>query len=250
MSLKHDSAKKLRKEKSKWHTSSAEEFEQMEDTFLKERLLHKEPTITGQVRIAGGTAKNFKIDIPKTTRPMTDRMKVRVFDVLSKDIANKTILDLYAGAGSFGLEALSRGAKFATFIDASRSAEGILNDNIAHTGFLPQAEVIKAKVEEYLYKEVVGKQEAGEKLSHFDIIFMDPPYKLYNTKNTYKMNNVINLSSKLLLGVQDPKTRKFKGALIMKHPRRYPLENLKLDDIKPVETYEFGLNAITFFIVK
>lgn len=249
MSLKHDSAKKLRKEKSKWSVETPEEYEKMEDTFLKERLLHKEPTIKGQVRIAGGTAKNFKIDIPKTTRPMTDRMKVRIFDVLSQDIANKTVLDLYAGAGSFGLEALSRGAQFATFIDASRSAEQILNKNVAHTGFLPQAEVFKAKVEEYLYKEVIGIGEDEEKQT-FDIIFMDPPYKLYNTKNTYKMVSVINMASKLLHGVQNPESKKFKGTLIMKHPRRYPLDSLKLEDIKPVETYEFGLTSITFFIVK
>lgn len=246
MSLKHDSFKKLRKDKNKWRVESPEEYEEREDTFLKERLMHKEPTIKGQVRISGGKAKNFKIDIPKTTRPMTDRMKVRIFDVLSQDIYKKTILDLYAGAGSFGLEALSRGAEFATFIDASRSAEQALQKNVSHTGFLPQAEVIKMKVEEYLFKE----NNKEEEKQSFDIIFMDPPYKLYNTKNTYKMESVVNMASKLLPGVQDHKGKKFKGCLIMKHPRRYPLDKLKLEDIKPVETYEFGLNSITFFIVK
>ena len=111
MSLKFDSSKKLRKEKRKHKVESWEEFEEREDILLKERLHSKEPTISAVVRITGGKAKNFKIEIPRNSRPLTDRMKVRIFDVLREDISNKTILDLYAGAGSFGLEALSRGAE-------------------------------------------------------------------------------------------------------------------------------------------
>ena len=247
MSLKHDSFKKVRKEKNKWKVETPLDYEEREDTFLKERLLHKEPTITGQVRIAGGKAKNFRIDIPKTTRPLTDRMKVRIFDVLSKDISNKTVLDLYAGAGSFGLEALSRGAKSATLVDASKSANLVLQKNVAHTGFLPQADVIKSKTEEYLYKEI---NKDGSEKQCFDIIFMDPPYKLYNTKNTYKMENVMNMASQLLPFVQDPTQKRFPGVLIVKHPRRYPLEKLNLQYVENAETYIFGLNAITLFIVK
>jgi 16S rRNA (guanine(966)-N(2))-methyltransferase RsmD len=174
-------------------------------------------------------------------------MKVRIFDVLSKDISNKTVLDLYAGAGSFGLEALSRGAKSATLVDASKSANLVLQKNVAHTGFLPQADVIKSKTEEYLYKEI-NKDESEKQC--FDIIFMDPPYKLYNTKNTYKMENVMNMASQLLPFVQDPTQKRFPGVLIVKHPRRYPLEKLNLQYVENTETYIFGLNAITLFIVK
>lgn len=242
MSLKFDSFKKLRKDKVKWKVDSWEEYEEREDAFLKERIQSKEPTITGQVRITGGKAKNIKIDIPKTTRPLTDRMKVRIFDLLREDIANKTVLDLYAGAGSFALEALSRGAKEAVLVDASRQAEGILNKNIAHAGFLPNATVVKSKTEDYLFKQ----QETD---TTFDVIFLDPPYKLYNRKRVFKMQNVINMASNLLPGVKGNK-KGFKGVMILKHPRRYPLENLQLEHIKVVETYEFGLNSISFFIVK
>lgn len=133
MSLKHDSFKKIRKEKNKWRLDTPEDFIEMEDTFLKERLMSKEPTIKTTVRITGGKARNFILEVPKATRPMTDRMKVRVFDILREDIVNKNILDLYAGAGSFGLEALSRGAKSATFVDASKNAEAVLKKNVAHT---------------------------------------------------------------------------------------------------------------------
>lgn len=244
MSLKFDSFKKLRKQKNKWKVDSWEDYEDREDTFLKERLQAKEPTITGQVRITGGKAKNIKIDIPKTTRPLTDRMKVRIFDLLREDIANKTVLDLYAGAGSFGLEALSRGASTATFVEAARQAEGIIKQNIAHAGFLPEADVVKSKAEDYLYKEL-----QQEEIQPFDIIFMDPPYKLYNKKRTYKMQEIINMAADLLPGVQNPSTSQFKGVIIIKHPRRYPIDTLKLPKLKKVETYDFGLNAISFFIV-
>ncbi len=244
MSLKIESFKKIRKDKNKWRVDTPEEFEEREDTFLKNRLLSKEPTINTFVRITGGKAKNFTIDIPRTTRPLTDRMKVRIFDILSQDIANKTILDLYAGAGSFALEALSRGAKEATVVDASKNAEFVLKKNVAHTGFLPQVDIIKEKAEDYLFKQINTPDYTS-----YDIIFMDPPYKLYNTKNLFKMQRVITMASQLLNGVKNPKTRQFKGTLIIKHPRRYPLEKIELKYIKKLETVEIGLNSISFFIV-
>lgn len=242
MSLKFDSSKKLRKEKTKHKVESWEEFEQREQLFLKERIHSKEPTISAVVRITGGKSKNFNIEIPRNTRPLTDRMKVRIFDLLREDISNKKILDLYAGAGSFGLESLSRGAKEVTFVDASKQADLVLKKNVAHTGYLPQANIVKQKVEEFLPKSI----EKGE---IYDIVFLDPPYKLYNTKRVHRMQLVINLASKLLKGVKDPLKKGFKGVVIVKHPRRYPIDILELEHIKRIETYEFGLNSISFFIV-
>ena len=243
MSLKFDSSKKLRKEKTKHKVESWEEFEQREQVFLKERFLSKEPTISASVRITGGKAKNFKIEIPRNTRPLTDRMKVRIFDAIGRDIANKTVLDLYAGAGSFALESLSRGAKEATLVDASKQADLGIRKNIAHTGFLPQAEVIKSKVEDFISKNKDTQRT-------WDIIFMDPPYKLYNTKRVFKMQETINSISKFLPGIQNPNKRQFKGALVIKHPKRYPIDTLELKHIKKVDTYEFGLNSISLYIVK
>lgn len=244
MSLKIESFKKIRKDKKKWKVETPEEFEEREDTFLKKRLLGKEPTINTFVRITGGKAKNYRIDIPKTTRPLTDRMKVRIFDILREDVVGKKILDLYAGAGSFALEALSRGAAEATVVDASKNAEFVLKRNVAYTGFLPQVDIVKAKAEEYLFKQINDEERQS-----FDIVFMDPPYKLYNTKNLFKMERVINMAAQMLNGVKDPDTKEFKGTLIVKHPRRYPLEKLTLTGIKVLETVEIGLNSITFFIV-
>lgn len=239
MSLKIDSAKKLRKEKTKWKSSADWlESSKKEEEFHKERIRHKSPTITGNVRVTGGSAKNIMIDIPKTTRPLTDRMKVRIFDILQKDILNRTILDLYAGTGSFAIEALSRGAKSATLVDASKQAFRVLEKNVIKTGFSSKTEILKSKVDEYLSKAVKTEEE-------FEIIFMDPPYKLFNTKKFLKMEESINMASRLL-----PLKKKFKGVLIIKHPKRYPIEKLNLDNLKILETFKFGLNSVTFLIVK
>jgi 16S rRNA (guanine(966)-N(2))-methyltransferase RsmD len=242
MSLKSDSFKKLRKEKKKWRVETPEDYLAREDAFLKERLLGKEPTIRAQVRITAGKAKNINIDIPRNTRPLTDRMKVRLFDILGADIVNKTVLDLFAGSGSFGLEALSRGARSVTFVDASKQAEKLIETNAQKTGFGSVVTVIRSKVEDYLIQVV---QEDDE----FELIFLDPPYKLYNRKKLTKMQETINNAGKLLPGVRDPKTVKFKGAMLIKHPRRYPIDQLELENIRRVETYDFGLNSVSLFIV-
>ena len=249
MSLKEDSGKKIRKKKAQWKIDTVADFEQMEDTFLKERLLSKEPTIKGTVRVTGGQVKNFNIEIPRNTRPLTDRMKVRIFDILAKDIANKTVLDLYAGSGSFGIESLSRGAKSATFVDASKYADIVLKHNIEKTGYTSNSEVIKMKVDEFLLKNVT--KEIGSKWENgnsFDIIFIDPPYKLYNKKQLYRIEHTITEAGKLLTGVHNPKAR-FKGVVIMKHPRHYPIEKLNPEGLKLLESLEFGLNSITIYIL-
>ena len=239
MSLKIDSAKKLRKEKSKWKSSGDwKEVIKKEEEFHKERIRHKSPTITGQVRITAGTAKNIMIDIPKTTRPLTDRMKVRIFDILKRDIVNKTVLDLYAGTGSFAIEALSRGAKSATLVDAAKQAVRILEKNVTKTGFTDKTEIVRSKVGEFLTRRIKEQDT-------FEIIFLDPPFKLFNTKKVYKMQSTINLASKLL-----PLKKKFKGVVIVKHPKRYPIEKLEFDHLEILETYGFGLNSVSFLIVK
>ena len=241
MTLKENSGSKLRKIKAKWKVDSWEEYEIKEKELLKEQMYSKEPTIKGQVRVTAGKYRNFQIDIPRATRPLTDRIKVRVFDILGPDINKKTILDLYAGSGSFSYDAISRGAQKATLVDASKHAERVLKGNSTRLGILENTEIIKEKVEEYLYKQSKTKNS-------FDIIFLDPPYKLYNRKRTKKMEEIINKSADLLSGIRNPKA-KFKGVLIIKHPRRYHLDILTLEKVKILETIDFGLNAITILIV-
>lgn len=244
MSLKYDSLRKIRKQKQKLKVDSWEEYDRREDEMIKEMLRHQEPTIKGKVRITGGKVRGFRIEIPNKTRPLTDRVKTRLFDILREDIHNKTVLDLYAGSGSFGFEALSRGAKEVTFVDAAKQAEKILHQNARHTGFLTETNIIKAKAHEFVSDAVENDQV-------YEIIFMDPPYKLYNTKKRQAMTQLISQIHELMPAKKDPKTKLFPGALIIKHPYFYPLADV-IEDVPGLlmlDTYRFGMNAITFVIL-
>jgi 16S rRNA (guanine(966)-N(2))-methyltransferase RsmD len=242
MSLKSESFKKLRKIKNKWHLDSWEEFEQKENELFQKLFANKEPTVKATLTIAAGKKKNYKLEIPRNTRPLTSRLKLRVFDILTSDIHKKRILDLFAGAGTFGFEALSRGAAEVTFVDAAKRAEKILIENANHTGFLTETNILREKAAEYL----VQARENGDV---FDIIFMDPPFKLYNRKDMSRIKFVVDNVVYLLPGIKTPKTKKFKGALLIKHPRRFDIQKISPAGVEFVETYEFGLNSVSLYIV-
>ena len=99
---------------------------------------------------------------------MTDRMKEAVFSVID-DVSKLRVLDLYAGSGSLGLEALSRGARSAVFVDSARDAVVSLEANIESTGLSKKSEVIWADVSSTL---------ARPALDRMDLIFVDPPYSM------------------------------------------------------------------------
>lgn len=99
---------------------------------------------------------------------MTDRMKESLFSALG-DVTDFEVLDLYAGSGALGLEALSRGAKHATFVESARDAVVKLKENIEATGFESEAEVVWAEVKPTLDAHAEDRK---------DLIFVDPPYNM------------------------------------------------------------------------
>jgi 16S rRNA (guanine966-N2)-methyltransferase len=99
-------------------------------------------------------------------RPTSDKVKQALFNILGSRIEDSTFLDLYAGAGGIGIEALSRGAGYVTFVDASRDAQNIIKQNIEQTGFSDRALVATSRVDIFL------KKASGP----YDIVFLDPPY--------------------------------------------------------------------------
>ncbi|MBA3629304.1 MAG: 16S rRNA (guanine(966)-N(2))-methyltransferase RsmD [Actinobacteria bacterium] len=124
------------------------------------------------MRVTAGEAKGRRLKtVGMGTRPMTDRMKEALFSSLG-DVTGATVLDLYAGSGALGLEALSRGADTATFVESARDAILKLEENVAVTGFGDRAQVLWADVESTL------AQGAIERL---DLIFIDPPYSMAKT---------------------------------------------------------------------
>lgn len=119
------------------------------------------------IRVITGSAKNKKLKVAaEITKPLTDRIKTSIFDTIQDIIPGSRVLDIYAGSGAFGIEALSRSAKHAKFIEANPLAAETIADNLAETNLADSAEIINKQANEYLKLE--------QKL--FDVIFLDPPF--------------------------------------------------------------------------
>lgn len=132
----------------------------------------------------------MKLKTPKgmNTRPTVDRVKESVFNIINPYIPGSRVLDLFSGTGALGIEALSRGAVSAVFIESDRSCCGIIRDNLAHTRFTDKAEVYCRKVSTALL-------DLGRNGKKFDIIFMDPPYLknfIQETLQHMAENDIIN----------------------------------------------------------
>lgn len=118
------------------------------------------------MRIISGKAGRIAIKVPAAvSRPTTDFVRQAIFSMLGEQVINSRVLDLYAGSGAIGLEALSRGATSCTFIDEHRQACNVIQENLEKTK-LVGGRVIKAQVINQLKRDP----------SHYDLIFADPPY--------------------------------------------------------------------------
>ena len=120
------------------------------------------------MRVITGSARGRKLkDLEGlATRPTTDRVKEGIFNIIQFDVEGRRILDLFAGTGQMGIEALSRGAASAVFVDQRREAAAVIRENLKLTGLAGRARVVCGDALSFL-------QSAKER---FDIIFLDPPY--------------------------------------------------------------------------
>lgn len=117
------------------------------------------------MKIIAGSAKGRPIKAPASgTRPMTGRVREALFSIIAGRLAQARVLDLYAGSGSMGLEALSRGAESCVFVERGNRATKVLEDNVAKVGL--GGTILSTTVE-----SAIAKLEGP-----FDIIFIDPPY--------------------------------------------------------------------------
>jgi 16S rRNA (guanine(966)-N(2))-methyltransferase RsmD len=161
------------------------------------------------MRVIAGIAKGHKLKAPRglRVRPPLDRIKESLFDILGGRVEDARVLDLYAGSGSLGIEALSRGSESATFVDSSLVAIQAIKENLAKTGLGATGEVIRDKVTLAL-KKLTRKGEG------FDLIFLDPPFKI----SLIELNTVFES-----LGASD--LVKEKGTVVLRlSTRRAPLE--------------------------
>jgi 16S rRNA (guanine(966)-N(2))-methyltransferase RsmD len=122
------------------------------------------------MRVIAGVARGVPLVAPRDrgTRPITDRVKETLFAILADRVPGAHVLDLYAGSGAIGIEALSRGAARATFVERARPALAALHTNLERTGLGSLARVEAADVERFLRDPAGGPWE---------LLFLDPPYE-------------------------------------------------------------------------
>jgi 16S rRNA (guanine966-N2)-methyltransferase len=122
------------------------------------------------VRVIAGSAKGVRLaPVPGGVRPVSDRAREGLFSSLGADVPGARVLDLFAGTGALGIEALSRGAERAVFVERDRGALRGLRENLERTRLGDRAEVIASEV----LRLVTGN---GESESGFDVVLADPPY--------------------------------------------------------------------------
>lgn len=137
------------------------------------------------MRVITGKARGVQLKTPDgmTTRPTSDRVKEALFSVIQFDIQGARVLDLFGGTGQLGIEALSRGAKSAVFVDASDAACRLIRENLKRTRLAETADVIRSDYMAYL-------KRCGDS---FDIIFLDPPYAEVFLENALKKITEIDI---------------------------------------------------------
>ena len=168
-------------------------------------------------RYGGRTIKSPNSDL---THPMSERLRGSMFNIIADEVSNATVLDAFAGTGSIGLEALSRGAKDATFIERDRLAADILTENINTLNADKQATIFRMGLDAWINKS---------QGNFYDIIFADPPYK--NTQ----LSTVVKL-----LGMLKPK-----GLMVVSYPGSGEVPTVK--GFVVVDNRIYGNAALAFY---
>jgi len=124
------------------------------------------------MRVIAGTAKGMRLGkVPAGTRPLSDRAREGLFASLGAEVAEARCLDLFAGTGAIGIEALSRGAARCTFVDSSREATAAIRANLRTTRLEDAAQVVTSDVRKWLRRRGGGAPV-------FDLVICDPPYEV------------------------------------------------------------------------
>jgi 16S rRNA (guanine966-N2)-methyltransferase len=174
------------------------------------------------LRIISGQFKSRLLLGPedeKTTRPITDRVKQSLFDIVTPLLDGASVYDCFAGTGSMGLESLSRGARHATFFESDRSALARLRKNIAALGVQPQSTVIATDIFRHFAAAPPPPREQAANL-----IFLDPPYRFLHDRPADLTQLAVHLATHLAP----------EGRLIFRHDAKdtLALPNLQIEDTR------------------
>jgi 16S rRNA (guanine966-N2)-methyltransferase len=179
-----------------------------------------------EMRVIAGSAKGVQLqNVPGGgTRPISDRVKEALFDILGSSIVDARVLDLFAGTGSVGIEALSRGAREAVFVEKNGKAIAVLRTNLQHSRLQARARVVQTDV----FKLLVREPEL------FDLIYVAPPQ--------YQ-----GLWSKTLLALEStPGWLEPDGVIIVQiFPKE--LESLELSNLHMTDQRKYGSTLLCFF---
>ena len=176
------------------------------------------------MRVITGTARGRKLLTPAGTdivRPTSEKVKEAIFSAIQFDIEGRRVLDLFAGSGQLGIEALSRGAASAVFVDSSNTSLGVVKKNLVSTGLSEYATVISGDYSSYLLW-------CNDK---FDIAFLDPPYK---------SGFLVDALNKVTAHLSDH------GFIFCEHPTGASLPETA-GDFKINRIYKFGTVSVTMY---
>lgn len=181
------------------------------------------------MRVIAGRFKSRKLKFPKTKdiRPATDRNKETIFNILGQDFTGLDVLDIYAGMGSLGIEALSRGAKRATFIDNSPVAIDYIKENLKTLDLEREAVILKADALQAIPR--LFKRQGI--LETYDVLFIDPPYNKGLVKKTLLMIEQFDILSA-------------HGKIVVEHTRQEELPALKNFFLE--RTNHYGITCLSF----
>ena len=137
------------------------------------------------MRVITGKARGVQLKTPEglQTRPTTDRVKEALFSIIQFDVPGTRVLDLFGGTGQLGIEAISRGAKSAVFVDAGEKACALIKENLRRCRMEGEGRVVRSDYLEFLSR-------CREK---FDLVFLDPPYAEVFLENSLKIITEIDI---------------------------------------------------------
>lgn len=181
------------------------------------------------MRVIAGTAKNRRLRAPAGlhTRPITDMIKGALFNVVGSDIKGSSLLDLFAGSGSVGIEALSRGADKVIFVDNSSEAIKMIYANLTHCGFTDKFQVYKNDV----FKAI---QILRKKKIKFNFIYVDPPF----TNEAIFIPVLTALDQANILEVQ--------GLIIIRTQRKKSLPG-RLENLEEFRINNYGESTLHYY---
>lgn len=184
--------------------------------------------VGGILRVIAGTAKGHRLKTIKgmTTRPTSDKVKGALFNIIAAKLEGSSVLDIFAGTGSLGIEALSRGAGSAVFIDRSMQCCEVIKENLAHTK-------LSAKAAVYAVDYASGIEKMNRDGYKFDIIIMDPPY------NKNFLQEALKLLTKNDIMVDD-------GIIITEHSIMDDLPDA-VGRFKIIDSRKYGDTMITIY---